>query len=176
MKIFPAGSEGNVTPSATISGPDTLLDSPLAIAVDITGKMYVANQGNGDPTDLGSVTVYSPGSNGDAKPIAVIAGSDTQLLCPSESRSLSDADRNANAEAHQDAGADQNPDSNADPKGEPTATPTVVAGTPIISGIPSTIEVGGSFNVSGKRIHPRFGAQFLRRYFAWTGQQGTAKA
>ncbi len=154
MKIFPAGSEGNVTPSATISGPDTLLDSPLAIAVDITGKMYVANRGNGDPTDLGSVTVYSPGSNGDAKPIAVIAGSHTQLLEPVGIALIYPTPTGTPTPTPTKTPVPTKIPTLKPTKGEPTATPTVVPGTPIISGIPSTIDFGGSFNVSGKGFTP----------------------
>jgi len=81
VTIYPAGSNGNVAPSATISGPDTLLDVPWAIAVDGGGKIFVANLGQGSP-DVGSVTVYPPGSNGAVKPVAVISGPHTQLFDP----------------------------------------------------------------------------------------------
>lgn len=51
-------------------------DSPRAIAVDGTGKIYVANE------NTRTVKVFAPGSNGDAPPIAIIGGPDTGLLDP----------------------------------------------------------------------------------------------
>src|SRR6185436_8876839 len=87
VTVYPPGSEGNVAPIATISGPGTSLRSPSDVAVDSVGRIYVANQGvqgdrgsvtiyppgSGDDTRaVGCVTVYRGGSNGDVAPIAII--------------------------------------------------------------------------------------------------------
>ena len=62
--VYPAGSNGNAAPIATISGRKTGLKHPDAIAIDSVGKIYVA--------DARKVLVYRAGSDGDAAPIAVI--------------------------------------------------------------------------------------------------------
>ena len=43
ITVYPAGSNGNATPSATISGASTALDFPLGIAVDSGKNIYVTN-------------------------------------------------------------------------------------------------------------------------------------
>ncbi|MGB0061537.1 NHL repeat-containing protein [Candidatus Binatus sp.] len=67
--VYPAGSNGNAAPIATISGRKTGLKNPVGIAVDSLGKIYVA--------DARKVLVYPAGSNGDAAPFAVIGLSKT---------------------------------------------------------------------------------------------------
>ena len=74
--VYAAGSNGNVAPIATISGPKTGLYSPDGVAVDSNGNIYVAD------ADAASVFVYRAGSNGDAAPIATISGSNTGLSYP----------------------------------------------------------------------------------------------
>jgi hypothetical protein len=81
VTVYPAGSNGNVTPVATIIGADTGLDNPSGITVDFSGKIYVANRGGGR-SSASSITVYAAGSNGNAKPIATITGADTGLDDP----------------------------------------------------------------------------------------------
>ncbi len=81
VTVYPAGSNGNVTPLATIAGDSTGLDNPGGIAVDSSGKIYVANRGGGR-TNASSITVYPAGTNGNVKPIAVIAGPNTGLDDP----------------------------------------------------------------------------------------------
>lgn len=90
--IWPAGSDGTSGPSTVISGASTGLNNPLAIAVDDGGKIYVANEGplkratSGTSSSAGrsgSLTVYAPGSSGDAAPIATISGPNTGLNSPS---------------------------------------------------------------------------------------------
>jgi sugar lactone lactonase YvrE len=66
--IYSAGSNGNVAPSATISGPLTALLAPTAIALDSAKNIYLANDGVGD----GSVMMYPAGSNGNIQPTAII--------------------------------------------------------------------------------------------------------
>ena len=85
VTVYRAGSNGNVAPIATISGSRTGLSYPLAIALDSSGKIFVTNTytGNtrGSPPNS-SITVYAAGSNGNAPPIAVIAGENTGLDYP----------------------------------------------------------------------------------------------
>jgi sugar lactone lactonase YvrE len=90
VTIFPAGSAGEAKPRVVIEGDRTRLAFPSAIAVDQSGEIYVANQGPGKcvpgcgciPVGPGSVTVYAPGSRGDAKPVARINGRYTGLGRP----------------------------------------------------------------------------------------------
>jgi DNA-binding beta-propeller fold protein YncE len=71
VTVYSAGSNGNVAPSATITGPLTALDAPAAIAIDSVKKIYVANDGTqNDGSD--SVTVYPAGSNGNIRPTDII--------------------------------------------------------------------------------------------------------
>jgi hypothetical protein len=81
VTVFAAGSNGNVAPIATITGPATGLNYPTAIALDSSGKLYVANSGtqNGGAD---TVTVYPAGSNGNAQPSATISGAGTGLVTP----------------------------------------------------------------------------------------------
>ena len=81
VTVYPANSNGNVAPIATIIGDDTGLDNPSGIAVDSSGKIYVANRGGGR-TSASSITVYAAGSSGNVKPIATIAGPRTRLDDP----------------------------------------------------------------------------------------------
>jgi sugar lactone lactonase YvrE len=80
VTIYAPGSNASTPPVASIGRNDFGVDdkaeisSPLAVAVDKEGKVYVANQGGGID---GSVTVYSAGSVGNVAPIAKIAGTKT---------------------------------------------------------------------------------------------------
>ena len=54
------------------------VSTPKGIALDTDGNIYVANfTGNN-----GSISVFAPGSNGNASPIASIAGANTGLDGP----------------------------------------------------------------------------------------------
>src|SRR5208282_1418608 len=66
--VYSAGSNGNTAPIATISGSSTGLDNPVGIAVDSSGKIYVADAA------AVSVLVYSAASTGNVAPIATISG------------------------------------------------------------------------------------------------------
>ena len=83
ITVYRAGSSGNVAPAITISGSHTGLSFPVGIAVDSGSNIYVVNDftagiRNGPDTNP-SITIYSAGSNGNASPVAIIAGSRTQL-------------------------------------------------------------------------------------------------
>jgi hypothetical protein len=77
----------NQAPIAIIAGPKTKLKQPVAIAVDASGDIYVANQAGGPVVPggglrQGTITAYAAGSNGDVAPTATIKGSATGLLYP----------------------------------------------------------------------------------------------
>ena len=84
--LFAAGSKGNVSPIATISGSDAGLFSPKAIAVDSKGNIYVSNEGGIPPGPNierpGGVAIYPPGSNGNVKPSAMVRGADVNMQLP----------------------------------------------------------------------------------------------
>ncbi len=82
ITVYPAGSNGDVTPIAIIHGTKTGLSTALkGIAVDHRGNIYVAPAKcpRNYSYDLGTgslrtcVNVYAPGSNGNVAPVATIA-------------------------------------------------------------------------------------------------------
>jgi hypothetical protein len=81
ITIYGSGSDGNSKPARTIVGDDTRLRQPYGVALDSDRNIYAANYVGG-PIESGSVSVYSAGSDGDAKPLRVIAGPDTGLDHP----------------------------------------------------------------------------------------------
>lgn len=81
VTIYAAGKFGNVAPMAMIAGSHTGLNRPHGIGIDSDGKIYVSNDGS-DGNGADAVTVYAPGSSGDAAPIATISGSLTGLVKP----------------------------------------------------------------------------------------------
>ncbi len=78
---YAAGSSGDVAPVAEITGAATKLSSPSGLTVDLSGNIYVANEGSNNG-ELDSITVYAPGNTGDAAPAKVISGSATLLNQP----------------------------------------------------------------------------------------------
>ncbi len=74
--VYPAGSNGNLAPTDTITGSKTGLEYPAGIALDSSGNIYVADE------DAASVFVYSAGSTGNVAPTATISGPDTGLASP----------------------------------------------------------------------------------------------
>lgn len=79
IRLFSAGSTGNVSPIATISGSNTGLDGRTVrgIALDSNDNIYVTSDGH-DSTES-SITVFRAGSNGNVKPMALISGDNTRL-------------------------------------------------------------------------------------------------
>jgi hypothetical protein len=71
-----AATTGRLTPSQRIYGSNTKLKTPMGIAVDSSGNIYVANSGGR------SVTVYAAGATGNAAAIQTISGSKTGLAQP----------------------------------------------------------------------------------------------
>jgi sugar lactone lactonase YvrE len=82
INTYPAGSNGNVFPTATIVGADTGLYGPNGIALDSAGNIYVSNNYD-ETTQRGSVTVYPAGSSGDAVPTVTITSSYNGIDFPS---------------------------------------------------------------------------------------------
>jgi 6-phosphogluconolactonase (cycloisomerase 2 family) len=78
VAVYAPGATGNATPLRVITGPNTGLGGATGIALDATGRLYVANQlGN-------TITLYPPGATGNASPTATIAGSNTGLNGPAD--------------------------------------------------------------------------------------------
>ncbi len=78
VNIYAPGSNGDVIPTRTISGPAAELHEPSGIALGEDGRIYITNSLwiGGDtymPGD-GDVAIYPPGSNGNVPPIARIVG------------------------------------------------------------------------------------------------------
>ena len=77
--IYPPGSNGNVTPSATIGGVESEIQNPWGIAIDLQGEILVAEAA----TDKkGRLLVFPPGTQGEAKPRFVLEGKDDRLIAP----------------------------------------------------------------------------------------------
>lgn len=73
--IFPPGSNGDSPPIRTITGPNTGLTSPSAIALDSQGNIYVTNNDErGTHGGVGTITVFAAGADGDVKPLSTIIG------------------------------------------------------------------------------------------------------
>jgi len=77
VMVYPAGSNGEATPIASIAGTPcgtdvTALANPIGIAVDSSANIYVANL-SGGANGYGSVTSYSAGNNGNVAPVTQIA-------------------------------------------------------------------------------------------------------
>jgi hypothetical protein len=70
---FSATASGNIVPAQSITGSNTTLTNPEAIALDASGAIYTAN-------DSGTqVAVFAPGASGNVKPTRVIGGSNSHL-------------------------------------------------------------------------------------------------
>ena len=60
--MYSRGSNGNVFPTSTIIGPNTLLDMPNALTLDSSGNIYVADGGEYIDGVVygGGITLYPP--------------------------------------------------------------------------------------------------------------------
>jgi len=91
--VYPAGSNGNVKPSATISGNSTGLCFPFGIAVDSSGNIYVTDNkevlvypslavsGNGLLNEAPTATIFG-GSTGLSEPMGVALDSSGNIYVP----------------------------------------------------------------------------------------------
>jgi len=76
---YPLTANGNVAPSATLSGSNTGIDLPFGVASDRVGSLRVGN-GIGGLNGLGgSITSYVTGATGNSAPIATISGANSGL-------------------------------------------------------------------------------------------------
>jgi sugar lactone lactonase YvrE len=87
---YPAGSIGDVTPNASLAIDSDRATIPTGIALGAAGKVYVSVLENVScdhrschQTGPAKVAIYSAGSDGNAKPSAVIRGLNTGLSWPS---------------------------------------------------------------------------------------------
>ena len=76
VSVFPLTANGNVAPTATLSGAKTGLAGAHRLAFDTEFNGYVTN------ADTSTVTIYAPGTSGNALPTAVISGANTGLIVP----------------------------------------------------------------------------------------------
>ena len=66
VEWFPAGQNGNVFPNRVISGPHTGITTPHGLAVDGSGRLFVADQATN------KVLIFDPDARGDAAPLEVL--------------------------------------------------------------------------------------------------------
>ena len=74
--VFAAGAHGNIAPTAAITGSNTKLNWPLAVAIE-SNKIVIANELNAP-----SITAYKLTANGNAAPAWTLAGSATGITGP----------------------------------------------------------------------------------------------
>lgn len=75
--VFDETAHGDVAPMRTISGANTGLAAPSAIAFGRAGNLYVADRAGK------CVLVFAPGASGNAVPIRIISGENTLIYGPS---------------------------------------------------------------------------------------------
>ena len=71
VEWFPAGQNGNVFPNRVISGPHTGITSPHGLALDGSGRLFVADEATN------KVLVFEPEATGDEAPVVVLTGLDS---------------------------------------------------------------------------------------------------
>lgn len=76
ITAYADGANGNVAPTLTIAGTNTLLTSPYGVTHDAAGNLYVADLGSS------SVMIYAAGASGNVAPTATITGANTGLSAP----------------------------------------------------------------------------------------------
>jgi DNA-binding beta-propeller fold protein YncE len=65
---FTAGQNGDIFPNRVIRGPHTGITSPRGLALDGSGRLFVADQATN------KVLVFDPDATGDAAPVEVLTG------------------------------------------------------------------------------------------------------
>jgi sugar lactone lactonase YvrE len=81
VTVYAPGATGNVAPIQTISGSNTGIDNPNAVAVDSKGRIYVSSTPPGSTAGC-CITIYAKNANGNVAPIRSIGGSNTQIDLP----------------------------------------------------------------------------------------------
>ena len=82
LALYSPGANGDVGPTATLSNPATGVNDPTGMAIDASGKTYIANSFSSIGQLSGSVTIYPSGNYGADVPSATIMGADTGLVSP----------------------------------------------------------------------------------------------
>jgi sugar lactone lactonase YvrE len=139
VSVFAPGSNGDVAPIATITGPDTHLDQPYQVAVSDEGEIYVANFGRDTGAQIqgGTVTVYPAGASGDVAPVRMIAGPGSLLNGPF-AVALVNAAASATATPTATPTPTNTPDSTPTPTATLTPTPTETpTDTPTVTPTPT---------------------------------------
>jgi hypothetical protein len=80
--IWGPGSDGNVRPTRTISGPATKLHFPHGVAFDGAGNTFVTSRGDESRRLEPAVRVYASTAHGNAAPLRSIEGPDTHIIYP----------------------------------------------------------------------------------------------
>ncbi|HEV2261734.1 MAG TPA: NHL repeat-containing protein [Candidatus Rubrimentiphilum sp.] len=62
IRIFAAGSNGNVAPTRVIAGPATLLSNPVDVKLDSAGNIYVTDAG------ANKLLIFAPNASGNVAP------------------------------------------------------------------------------------------------------------
>jgi hypothetical protein len=82
--IFDSSANGNVPPSSTLGGSNTMITNAGAVTIDSADNIYVANEPVTDiETGLTvppSILEFSAGSTGNVAPIRIISGSATTIV------------------------------------------------------------------------------------------------
>jgi large repetitive protein len=76
---YASGADGNASPIATIQGDRTGLRTPVNVALDAAGDIFVTNA---TMQGVPSVTEYGSGAHGNTPPIATISGPAADLYQP----------------------------------------------------------------------------------------------
>lgn len=73
VTAYAQNAKGDVNALRTIAGSNTLIKQPSGIAVDMRGRVYVANLYGGGTSGDGNILVFASNANGNIAPIATIA-------------------------------------------------------------------------------------------------------
>lgn len=81
LAVFAPTQKGNVVPARRIFGSKAAIKSPEGVAIDATGRTYVANSCQGFSASCTSgINIYAAGANGNVAPVATIGGKKTNIL------------------------------------------------------------------------------------------------
>jgi hypothetical protein len=68
VEWFPAGQNGNIYPNRVLSGPHTGITSPRGLALDGSGRLFVADESSN------KVLVFDADATGDVAPVVALTG------------------------------------------------------------------------------------------------------
>ncbi len=81
VTVYDSAAGGDVPPLRVLDVQPSWLGSVSTMVVDRNGNLYLGSRA-GDIIDEGSIAVFEPGADGDARPVRVIAGPTTGLRRP----------------------------------------------------------------------------------------------